>query len=623
MLKRIRLEAFKSVGEAVELELAPLTLIAGPNSSGKSTVLQSILLVAQTMSSKVTARPLVLNGPTVRLGTFDDVLSYGAKRRVFSLGFDLDAPPWIPTGLGARPAPRKTQAEESAEPSLNEVSLDVSFKGPARRSKNAELPEQQMTLAALSMKCDYLNADGENECIQLKVNQASKLHIRKVEERLSEHYAPSARAAISLRPQLDRISLQALKSNFGSARPVGVTAEHFLPRRLAVEVDTTLEGINQIVQDILQFGGGRSRLFARNQVSFPPRLVVALAEVLDEVFQDKLLATNEGGLTLPTWHERFGRLPVRERQTAREQLRKGAENIIQSAFAEPGSSEYDIVYEPLPGHMDEVSRHIDQFFSKRVRYLGPLRDEPRPTYPLSSSGDILDLGTKGEFTAAVLDLNRDVLVSYLSSEDVAAGRYDTPLIGRRLIEAVDEWIQYIGVSEGVVTRDLGSRGHELRVRKAGMAQTLDLTQVGVGVSQVLPIILLGLVAPKDSLTIFEQPELHLHPRVQTLLGDFFVSMIHSGLQCLVETHSEYLVNRLRLRTAATDSNLQEKLRIYFTENDGTTCSYRSVEMNEYGGLTDWPAGFFDQSQQESEAIIRAGIAKRKIRGKSGSAHRNN
>jgi predicted ATPase len=103
MLKRIRLEAFKSVGEAVELELAPLTLIAGPNSSGKSTLLQSILLVSQTMSSKVTARPLVLNGPTVRLGTFDDVLSYGAKRRMFSLGFDLDAPSWAPAGRPSRP----------------------------------------------------------------------------------------------------------------------------------------------------------------------------------------------------------------------------------------------------------------------------------------------------------------------------------------------------------------------------------------------------------------------------------------------------------------------------------------------------------------------------------------
>ena len=623
MLKRIRLEAFKSVGEAVELELAPLTLIAGPNSSGKSTLLQSILLVAQTMSSKVTARPLVLNGPTVRLGTFDDVLSYGAKRRVFSLGFDLDAPSWIPAGSGARQASRRTQAAESVKSSRNDVSLDVSFKGPARRSKNVDSAEQRITLAALSMKCDYINVDGENESLQLRVTQASKLYIQRVEERISEKYASTARSAFSLKPQLDRISLQILKSSYSTARPVGVAAEHFLPRRLVVEVNTTLEDINRILQVILQFGAGRRPLLSRSQVPFPPRLVAALIEVLGEPFQDKLLVASEKELTLQAWQERLGRLSVRDRQAVREQLRKGTDNIIESAFAEPGASEYGIVYEPLPGHLEEVSLHIDHFFSKNVRYLGPLRDEPRPIYPLSSSGDILDLGTKGEFTAAVLDLNRDQLVYYLSPRDVAAGHYDKPLVRCRLIEAVDEWIQYLGVSDGVVTRDLGSRGHELKVRKAGMAQTLDLTQVGVGVSQILPIVVMGLVAPNGALTIFEQPELHLHPRVQTLLGDFFVSMIHSGLQCLVETHSEYLVNRLRLRTAATNSNLQEKLRIYFTETDGASCSYRSVELNEYGGLTDWPAGFFDQSQQESEAIIRAGIAKRKVRGESGGAHRNN
>jgi predicted ATPase len=510
-----------------------------------------------------------------------------------------------------------------AETSPNEVSLDVSFKSPTRRSKNADIPEQGITLASLSMKCDYLNTDGESESILLKVKQASKLYIQKLQERTSADYGPAPQTALSLRPSLDRVSLQILRSSFGTATPVGIVADHFLPRRLAIEVDTTLEGIHGFLEAILQLGEGRRRMFLRANAPFPPLLVSALTEVLDDTLRAKLVTSGEAELNLPVWRERVSKLSARERQASREQLRKGANHIIESAYADPIPHEYAVIPESLPGHMDEVSHHIDQFFSKRVRYLGPLRDEPRPIYPLSSSGDVLDVGTKGEFTAAVLGLNRDEFVHYLSPKDVAAGRYDRPLIERRLTEAVDDWIQYMGVSEGVETRDLGSRGHELRVRSAGMVQTLDLTQVGVGVSQVLPIIVMALVAPAGSLTIFEQPELHLHPRVQTLLGDFFLSMIHSNIQCLVETHSEYLVNRLRLRTASTDSDLREKLRIYFTETDGATCSYRSVEMNEYGGLNDWPVGFFDQSQQESEAILRAGIAKRRVRGKSGKTLHNN
>src|SRR4051812_48265369 len=90
MIRRVMVRSFKSVSDGVNLQLAPLTILAGANSSGKSTLLQTILLTTQTLSSKVTSRPLVLNGPTVRLGAFDDVLSLHApKSRSFTIGFEI------------------------------------------------------------------------------------------------------------------------------------------------------------------------------------------------------------------------------------------------------------------------------------------------------------------------------------------------------------------------------------------------------------------------------------------------------------------------------------------------------------------------------------------------------
>jgi predicted ATPase len=139
----------------------------------------------------------------------------------------------------------------------------------------------------------------------------------------------------------------------------------------------------------------------------------------------------------------------------------------------------------------------------------------------------------------------------------------------KLQNAVVDWLSYMGVVEGVFTGDRGKIGHELQVRTPGIEKFHDLTNVGVGVSQVLPIVLMCLLAPAGSLLIFEQPELHLHPKVQTRLADFFISIALAGKQCLLETHSEYLVHRLRRRIAeAPGEQLTTLSKLYFVEREG-------------------------------------------------------
>lgn len=140
----------------------------------------------------------------------------------------------------------------------------------------------------------------------------------------------------------------------------------------------------------------------------------------------------------------------------------------------------------------------------------------------------------------------------------------------------------------------------------------DLTHVGVGVSQVLPILVISLLAEPDTTLLIEQPELHLHPRVQTLLGDFFLSMASIGKQIIVETHSEYIVNRLRFRAAAAEGEqISSLMKIYFAEKKEGASVFREINVNRYGAITDWPEGFFDQSQSEAEEILQAATRKRK------------
>jgi len=171
------------------------------------------------------------------------------------------------------------------------------------------------------------------------------------------------------------------------------------------------------------------------------------------------------------------------------------------------------------------------------------------------------------------------------------------------------------VAAGVRTEDRGKLGYELKIVQS-LEIAHDLTHVGVGVSQVLPIIVMCLLAPEGSVLIFEQPELHLHPKVQTLLGDFFLSIALLGKQCILETHSEYLINRLRYRAAcAGGDSLSELLKIYFVEQRDGASTYREVQVNKFGAIVDWPEGFFDQSQRETESILSAAALKYESEGK--------
>ena len=85
-----------------------------------------------------------------------------------------------------------------------------------------------------------------------------------------------------------------------------------------------------------------------------------------------------------------------------------------------------------------------------------------------------------------------------------------------------------------------------------------------------------------------------------------------GKQCIIETHSEYLINRLRFRIASASpgASLGNLTKIYFVEKHGDTSTFNEVAVNEYGAIPRWPRGFFDESQNEAEQIIRAASQKR-------------
>ncbi|HCD9223053.1 TPA: DUF3696 domain-containing protein, partial [Klebsiella pneumoniae] len=140
----------------------------------------------------------------------------------------------------------------------------------------------------------------------------------------------------------------------------------------------------------------------------------------------------------------------------------------------------------------------------------------------------------------------------------------------------------------------------------------DLTHVGVGVSQVLPIVIMFLLSDEDDILIFEQPELHLHPQVQSRLCDLFIAIARAERQCIIETHSEYLINRLRLRIAQEiDETIKNDVSMFFINKEHGVSDFKMVEINKYGSVIDWPVDFFDQTDREIERILFEASLKRK------------
>ena len=104
--------------------------------------------------------------------------------------------------------------------------------------------------------------------------------------------------------------------------------------------------------------------------------------------------------------------------------------------------------------------------------------------------------------------------------------------------------------------------------------------------------------------MLEEPESHLNPGLQQKLADFLLHMVTTGRQIIVETHSEYLITRLR-RNAASEPDSHRYFGIIFAERDAKEgTSYRPVRVDNQGDLSEWPRGFFDHVADDLRVLMR-------------------
>ena len=275
---------------------------------------------------------------------------------------------------------------------------------------------------------------------------------------------------------------------------------------------------------------------------------------------------------------------------------------------ESGESEESSVLMPLDSIFLNPLGGLEAELKNHLKYVGPLREEPRRVYVQSANP--LEISQRVESAAQTLYRERDTKVEYLPN-------LDQPSEEITLLDAVNKVFGKLEINQPISVRsDKSMLTYQILFDLMGSKSKKQVTiaDVGFGFSQLLPIVLMGLKSEKESILLFEQPEIHLHPRLQANLADFLLRMALLGKRIIVETHSDHFINRLRRRIAEDETDkLKDKVNILFVNppHDGQGATIDQLRVDRYGVIENWPPDFLPESANEAEAIILAGLEKRK------------
>jgi len=253
-----------------------------------------------------------------------------------------------------------------------------------------------------------------------------------------------------------------------------------------------------------------------------------------------------------------------------------------------------------------------QLLLSSCRYIGPLREQPQRRYIYEN--EVSEVGYRGENAAYIYMAEKDKPIELGCYYNNDRKRFDFLFSSFTLSEYLKTWFQILGVS-GFDTDPASDEVISLSLGADPFSNTVvNVADVGFGISQIFPILLEGIRMDAGQTLLLEQPEIHLHPKLQMQMADFFISLALCDKNMIIETHSDHIINRLIRRIVEDDSlNLKNLIKIYFVKQseDGSLCE--EIQIDDSMGIVNWPDGFFDQVASEQQKILMAGIKKRKAR----------
>lgn len=262
------------------------------------------------------------------------------------------------------------------------------------------------------------------------------------------------------------------------------------------------------------------------------------------------------------------------------------------------------------GEVFEPSLHL---FGKKFQYIGASRLGPQESYPLNTIAVEINNKVSSEFGKC------DLVAHYLHYYGVEKGMQINEALRFEGLDTLD-LLPQVSAWENEI-----SRGVNVVVQPDGKAFTLkysfsrqgeyvpgreySATNVGYGLSYALPVVVALLTMPIDGVVIIENPEIHLHPQGQAALAKLIALTAQTGVQVLVETHSDHIINGILVATKKFEEAGigidRKKVKIYqCKKNDDTQLSeVHSVQIIGDGKIDSQPDGFFDQTDKDLQYLM--------------------
>lgn len=535
-----KVENYKAF-EEFSLTFKPLTILLGSNSSGKSAILNCLLMLSQSADSKANQAsditfdgPLRLNGNKIGLGETLNIFPSRNTSKEISATFSFSSRSRLTEVVRrARESSfeilfyvqhhclQKLKEHAPASAKLSKLVRAASEFRPSRQRKLDSAGIQKFT----NILCDVISL------------------YRKLPEDIREDFFEDSLNQIITKASLARIKscIEVLASDLGIGS---------IPRHCKYYFRYDVKTDNLIVSELLLLGRGNDQIL---KIENRPEQ----RRISSSVFSQECLNRSRSEIFKLA---RFDSLKIMTNSTVNSEY-------LGLMFAKGGGDPFANV---IAHHVAYVTQYLlDNISNLQINHVSPLRAFPQRYYLLDKSVHHQQLNSSdGTELAEVLKNRPDILKDI----NVLFAPFNIGID----VDKINNIIHKI-----VVTQD--------RVK-------LELTDVGFGISQVLPILVQAYLSPRDSLTIIEQPEIHLHPKMQAWLADALITIaLEKKKKFLIETHSDALIRRLRLRIVDDSSMLSQRdVNIYYLHREGgnTRSKLEEIAISPNGDL-NWPKGFMD------------------------------
>ena len=384
-------------------------------------------------------------------------------------------------------------------------------------------------------------------------------------------------------------SIQEGYVNLGTAHEITFGNEQTLSLGIVGEIDgwppvVTAEEDEDVVLRGFEF---ETRIHAEEQRVFVDSLRYQFGESFSAVLARK-----------PNNHYSI-RVLVRGKEPRRPQSRP---RVYMKPVKCYGFSYEAVEYYRDAGYLQELEFEFELLF-RQLYYLGPLREYPRRQYTWGGERPS-NVGLKGELAVPALLAGRGTKVYTKERKSK-----------RNALEArIAQWLVDLDLASSFRVEPVatGSSLYQVKLKRHKTSPEVSITDVGIGVSQVLPVLVLCYYVPEGSTIILEQPELHLHPSVQAGLADVFIDVIKNrNVQIILESHSEHLLRRLQ-RRVAEEAFVPEDAALYFCEMRDGESKLTPLEFDMFGDIGDWPDDFFGDLLGEMVAAFDAGLDRKQL-----------